>query len=86
MALQIHQDTQRKLDGLPEALYAEFPHLPHELVRWQVETITRGMVANARIEEFVPVLVHRFAREQLLEVSQASEVASQSGLLPDGPG
>jgi hypothetical protein len=32
-----------------------------------VETISSDLLARATIEDFVPVLVHRFARERILD-------------------
>jgi hypothetical protein len=86
MTLEIHPDTRRKLERLPQMLADEFPALAPETVRLELEAVTHRMVATARIEEFVPVLVHRFARESLLELSQSVEVASQPGSTPEGPG
>jgi hypothetical protein len=86
MTLEIHPDTQRKLERLPQVLADEFPTIAPETVRLELEAITNRMVATARIEEFVPVLVHRFARQSLLELSHAREVASQTSSTPEGPG
>jgi hypothetical protein len=59
--------TRRKLDHLPELLEDEFPGLPHETAVETVETISRDVLERATIEDFVPVLVHRFARERLID-------------------
>jgi hypothetical protein len=60
-------DTRRKLDHVPDLLQEEFPNLPHAAVVETVETISGDLLARATIEDFVPVLVHRFAREQILD-------------------
>lgn len=85
MTLEIHANTQRKLERLPQVLEAEFPNVAAEVVRLEIDTITRELVTNARIEDFVPVLVHRFARDHLLEFSRAGEVASQRWPAAGGP-
>jgi hypothetical protein len=60
-------DTRRKLDHVPELLQEEFPGLPHAAAVETVETISTDILARATIEDFVPVLVHRFARERILD-------------------
>jgi hypothetical protein len=60
-------ETRRKLDHLPALLEDEFPGLPHAAVVQTVESISGALLARATIEDFVPVLVHRFARERILE-------------------
>jgi hypothetical protein len=60
-------ETRRKLDHLPGLLEDEFPDLAHDAVVQTVERISTDMLARATIEDFVPVLVHRFAREQILD-------------------
>jgi hypothetical protein len=60
-------DTRRKLDHVPELLEDEFPGLPHDAAVETVETISSDLLALATIEDFVPVLVHRFARERILD-------------------
>jgi hypothetical protein len=59
-------DTRRKLDHLPALLEEEFPGLPHETAVETVEAISRDVLQRATIEDFVPVLVHRFARERVI--------------------
>jgi hypothetical protein len=60
-------DIRRKLDHVPDLLQEEFPELPHAAAVETVETISSDILARATIEDFVPVLVHRFAREQILD-------------------
>jgi hypothetical protein len=86
MTLEMHENTRRKLDRLPEVLGAEFPGVSAEVVRLEIDTITRELIAEARIEDFVPVLVHRFARDHLLALGAAREVATQSWPSEGGPG
>jgi hypothetical protein len=63
----VRPDTRRKLDHVPGLLEDEFPGLPHEAAVEAVETISSDLLARATIEDFVPVLVHRFARERILD-------------------
>ncbi len=84
MMLQLHEGTRRKLERLPEVLKAEFPDETPGNVELEVSTIARDMLADARIEDFVPVLVHRFAREHLLERNRDA-VASGSWPTSEGP-
>jgi hypothetical protein len=85
MPLQIHPETERKLASLPLALHAEFPDISDEMVRIEVDTITRDMLASARIEDFIPVLVHRFARDHPRERLTHGQVATASWPV-EGPG
>jgi hypothetical protein len=64
---RVRPDTRRKLDHVPALLEEEFPGLPHAAAVEAVEAISRDILARATIEDFVPVLVHRFAREQILD-------------------
>lgn len=66
-------DTRRKLDHVPALLQEEFPGLSHDAAAQTVETISRDVLGRATIEHFVPVLVHRFARERILRSRQVTE-------------
>ena len=83
MALQLQADTQRKLERLPDVLESEFPQVGADVVKAEIERIQTAMLTEARIEDFVPVLVLRYAREQLLE--RAGDVAVQRSSWADGP-
>jgi hypothetical protein len=63
-------ETRRKLDHVPGLLEDEFPDLPHAAAVQTVEAISSDLLANATIEDFVPVLVHRFARERILDLGR----------------
>jgi hypothetical protein len=63
-------DTRRKLDHVPALLEDEFPGLPHAAAVEAVETISSNILASATIEDFIPVLVHRFARERILDLGR----------------
>jgi hypothetical protein len=65
-------DTRRKLDHVPGLLEDEFG-VSHDAAVQTVETISRDVLARATIEDFVPVLVHRFARERILDSARVKE-------------
>jgi hypothetical protein len=66
-------ETRRKLDHVPALLEDEFPGLPHAAAVEAVEAVSSDILARATIEDFVPVLVHRFARERILGRGAALE-------------
>jgi hypothetical protein len=61
-------DTERKLEHIPERLFSEFPDLPREPVRREVRSVAQQLLRRARFTDFVPLLVHRFVREHMLEL------------------
>jgi hypothetical protein len=65
-------ETRRKLDHVPGLLEDEFPSLGHDAAVQTVERISTDMLAGATIEDFVPVLVHRFAREHILDAGRVN--------------
>jgi len=67
MPLTLKPETQRKLERLPLVLHDEFPEAATVDVERSVERIARDLLGSARIEDFIPVLVHRYARENLLD-------------------
>jgi len=67
MALKMTQETEQKLERVALLLKDEFPDTRPGDVTQKVGVVTRNLVAQAKIEDFLPVLVHRYAREQLLE-------------------
>lgn len=58
-------DVARRLERIPEDLRAEFPGIQLETIRGDVDTQARTLLASARFDDFVPVLVHRAVRESL---------------------
>ena len=65
------KDWEPSAIGTPEAVRGvfeeEFPGLGHDAAVQTVDSISRDVLSRATIEDFVPVLVHRFAREQILD-------------------
>jgi len=76
MALKMKQETEQKLERVVVLLADEFPYVRPDDVNQKVSVVTRDLVAQARIEDFLPVLVHRYAREQLLEARQRGQATS----------
>ncbi len=60
-------ETQKKLDHVPERLLDEFPDVPLEPVKREVREVARQLLSRARFTDYVPLLVHRFVREALLD-------------------
>ena len=67
MALEMLPETRRKLARVPALLKEEFPDASEADVLRSVATITRDLLSHATIEDFLPVLVHRYTREQMLD-------------------
>lgn len=65
-------DVARRLERLPEDLQSEFPDVPLETIKHDVDSGARSLMAGARFSDFVPVLVHRAVREQLRVRAYAS--------------
>ena len=76
MALKMKQETEQKLERVALLLKDEFPDTRPDDVTQKVGVVTRNLVAQAKIEDFLPVLVHRYAREQLLEAHQRGQATS----------
>ena len=51
---------------LPQGLHDEFPQIPVETIQQDVTTDAQAMIAQAHFTDFVPLLVHRAARQRLL--------------------
>jgi len=67
MPLVLQWETVQRLQRLPRTLRDEFPQETEEDLAQSVRAITARLVDNAKIEDFIPVLVHRYAREDLLD-------------------
>lgn len=62
-------DLEKRLKRLPQDLQGEFPDVPADMIERTVDAGARELMARARFNDFVPVLVHKLAREQLLALS-----------------
>jgi hypothetical protein len=58
-------DIAKRLERLPWDLHEEFPDVPFEAIEQDVRAGAEELVASARFNDFVPVLVHRAVRDQL---------------------
>jgi hypothetical protein len=76
--------TQHRLAGLQLELEREFPNVPPQRVRAQLEKVTGRLVSDARFDEYIPLLAYRQARERLvlLEVSPQA-TADENWLLAE---
>ena len=72
--LQVSPATRRKLERLPGDLVREFPHVPAEHVHQVIDRVVDDLLPRARFEDFVPLLVHRHARELLLDEPATAEI------------
>lgn len=58
-------EMRRKLGHIEQQLAASFPHTPLEKVKEAVVAAAAPLLTEARFAHFVPLLVHRLARETL---------------------
>ena len=65
--LALRPVTQAKLEHGARALVREFADLPREVVVYEVESVTRRLLEHARFDDYIPLLVYRFARERLCD-------------------
>ncbi len=72
--------TKSKLDHTIRMLAAEFPHLHHEVVRREVETVTGALLASARFDDYIPILAHRSARDRLSSLGATPAGVAGRGL------
>jgi hypothetical protein len=63
--IRMSPDTQLKLAHSRHALEREFEDTAPGVVAHEVEAEARRLLAGARFDNYIPVLVHRFAREHL---------------------
>ena len=63
-------DLRKHLARVPTDLEVEFPCVPPEAIALEVDLEARELVAMARFNDFVPLLVHRAVRERLRDPEQ----------------
>jgi hypothetical protein len=66
---------QKRMKQAETDVAREFETLDPELVRSEFERVTDDLLRNARVTDFVPVLVRRHVRENLKRAMPATEVA-----------
>jgi hypothetical protein len=73
--LTMKQATRSKLDHLTRALADEFGAVPRHQVVDEVDTIANALLQGARFDDYIPLLVHRVARDHLHERQEAGSLA-----------
>ena len=58
-------DTRLKLDHGTRSLLQEFVSLPDHEVVGEIEATAAVLLAAARFDDYIPLLVHRLARDRL---------------------
>jgi hypothetical protein len=67
MTLEVTSETKEKIDKLPERLSEEFADVEPSTVEKEVAEVAQDLLHDAKVEDFVPLLAHRYIRERLLE-------------------
>jgi hypothetical protein len=67
MLAKVNGETRRKLEHVPDRLEDEFPDEPADRVEREVDVVSDQLLRRARFPDYVPLLVHRFVRERLLD-------------------
>ena len=63
--MHLRPETRSRIDYIGQVLIREFDTIPAAVVLGEVDRATDALLAGAKFDEFVPILAHRFAREQL---------------------
>jgi hypothetical protein len=58
-------DLQKRLRRVPSELAAEFPDVPADRIRRDVDEQTERLLESARVTEYIPILVHKELRARL---------------------
>jgi Protein of unknown function (DUF3562) len=70
--LAADETFEKRMRQAESEVAREFGELDPELVRREFARVTDDLLRNARVTDFVPVLVHRHVRENLkMEVTAA---------------
>ena len=70
--LRLEGKAQHQIDTALESLGEEFQgRVPAQTVRQVGNEVLDGLLSQARLPEFVPVLARRYTRERLLETAPA---------------
>ena len=78
--LTMSAETDAGLDYVRRVLAREFQTLSHAEIVDETEAIAARLLATARFDDYIPLLVHRFARDRLrkrLEVDSRRELESR---------
>jgi Protein of unknown function (DUF3562) len=63
--------TRLKVERVAAQLRDEFGHLPSHRVEQAIESVVDELLASARFDDFVPLLVHRRVSERLRSAGAA---------------
>jgi hypothetical protein len=74
--LEVQDETRRRLEEIPARLRGEFPAAPTAQVQLEVDRTAKRLLADATIEEYVPLFVHRFAREHFAQREEMDRLAA----------
>jgi hypothetical protein len=72
------QETQRRLSRMRRQLAREFPEISEEELDGLVAATSGSLLSEARFEDFVPLLAHRFVRERLLADAEHEPAIAES--------
>ncbi len=70
-------ETRARIDFATKVLVKEFGHVSREQIVGEVETVAEALLRDARFDNYVPILAHRFARDHLQQL-QAVEVVAEA--------
>jgi len=59
------EETAERLEHVVARLDREFPMHPHAFIEEIVDAASRRLLENAHFDQYVPLLAHRAAREEL---------------------
>ena len=59
--------TKSKLEFSARILAREFEAVPRGVIAAEIEATAARLLENARFDEYIPVLTHRYVRERLQE-------------------
>ena len=65
--LRMSPQTERKLVHSKQALEHEFENVAPGEIAHEIAVESQRLLSGARFDDYIPVLVHRFAREHLLD-------------------
>jgi Protein of unknown function (DUF3562) len=59
----------KRIEEMPRHLHREFPNVPLAAIERDVEQGVRRLIAGARFDDYVPLLVHKAVRERIRAVN-----------------
>ena len=63
--------TRQQLVHCTPSLVNEVDRVPPSVVEREVKLATANLVARARVEDYIPLLVERYTRDRLREIVEA---------------